>query len=285
MRVDIIPPFGFCFGVKKAIEDAIKIKKENPNKRIFIYGDLVHNKHVMDYLVSENIFNIKASGDFSFDTRDLNVNDILIFSAHGHKLDYEKDLEKRNITFYSTTCKNVKKNLDLIKNNLNRGVIYIGKNNHPESVAALSISSEIIFFDIEKGTMDKKCKYSSPIIINQTTLSILELNDIYSIIKRSIPRSVLSDEICSATRIRQEAIINLSEDYDLVLVVGSKKSSNTTKLYSIIKRNKPKIDCFYIENLEDCSLIDKKNYNNVAIVGGTSTPQESLFKVRDFLEH
>ena len=57
MRVDIIPPFGFCFGVKKAIEDAIKIKKENPNKRIFIYGDLVHNKHVMDYLVSENIFN------------------------------------------------------------------------------------------------------------------------------------------------------------------------------------------------------------------------------------
>ena len=86
---------------------------------------------------------------------------------------------------------------------------------------------------INKENTEVRDFIKEPIIINQTTLSFLEWNNIHKEILENIPKANIIDEICPVTRIRQENIINLKKDYDLLIIIGSKTSSNTSKLYEL----------------------------------------------------
>ncbi len=283
MKVDILKPIGYCLGVTKAINQAIKIKEKYKDKNVYVFGSLVHNENVINDLNKRGIISLDIKNPIE-QLKKFTSDDIVIFTAHGHDESYEEILKKNQVTFFDTTCEKVKNNLDVIKVNISRGVIYVGKNNHPETLASLSISDKIYFYDLNKGMDFTKVKHTNPLIINQTTLSILELKNIHQEIINYIPGALIADEICSATRIRQEKLINLNKNYDLILIVGSVKSSNTDKLYQMVKLNHPKIDCFKINSVEELKNINLNNYHYALIASGTSTPISVVNEIENKLK-
>lgn len=284
MKIDIIQPSGYCFGVMNAINEAIKIKKNYPFNNVYVLGELVHNEDVISFLNNHDIHTLVVNNNEEEILKKLNTNDILIFSAHGHDEKLDGMLKNKKITFFDTTCKNVRKNLDLIKENIDKGIIYIGKENHAETKAAISISNKVILYDLDKGLDFSKITFKEPIIINQTTLSYLELNNIHKEILENIPKANIIDEICPVTRIRQENIINLKKDYDLLIIIGSKTSSNTNKLYELALKYHQNKKVLMIGSKKDLFNLDLSNYQHVAIFSGTSTPNEIINEVKQYLE-
>ena len=284
MKIDIIQPSGYCFGVLNAINEAIKIKENYPFNNVYVLGELVHNEDVISFLNNHNIHTLVVNNNEEEILKKLNANDILIFSAHGHDEKLDELLKNKKITFFDTTCKNVKKNLDLIKENIDKGIIYIGKENHAETKAAISISNKVILYNLDKGLDFSKITFKEPIIINQTTLSFLELNNIHKEILENIPKANIIDEICPVTRIRQENIINLKKDYDLLIIIGSKTSSNTNKLYELALKYHQNKKVLMIGSKKELFKLDLSNYQHVAIFSGTSTPNEIINEVKQYLE-
>lgn len=283
MKVDILKPIGYCIGVTNAINSVLKIKEKYPERNIYVFGSLVHNENVIDDLNKRGIISLDIKDPLE-QLKKFTSEDIVIFTAHGHDERYEEILKKNKVTFFDTTCDKVKNNLNVIKKNISRGVIFVGKTNHPETLASLSISDEIYFYDLNKGMDFTKVKHTNPLIINQTTLSILELKNIHQEIINHIPGALIADEICSATRIRQEKISNLNNNYDLILIVGSVKSSNTDKLYQMAKFNYPKVDCFKINNVEELKNINLNKYHYALIASGTSTPISVVKEIENKLK-
>lgn len=284
MKIDIIQPSGYCFGVMNAINEAIKIKENYPFNNVYVLGELVHNEDVISFLNNHDIHTLVVNNNEEEILKKINTNDILIFSAHGHNEKLDELLKNKKITFFDTTCKNVRKNLDLIKANIDKGIIYIGKENHAETKAAISISNKVILYDLDKGLDFSKITFKEPIIINQTTLSYLELNNIHKEILENIPKANIIDEICPVTRIRQENIINLKNDYDLLIIIGSKTSSNTNKLYELALKYHQNKKVLMIGSKKDLFNFDLSNYQHVAIFSGTSTPNEIINEVKQYLE-
>ena len=284
MKIDIIQPSGYCFGVMNAINEAIKIKENYPFNNVYVLGELVHNEDVISFLNNHDIHTLVVNNNEEEILKKLNTNDILIFSAHGHDEKLDELLKNKKITFFDTTCKNVRKNLDLIKENIDKGIIYIGKENHAETKAAISISNKVVLYDLDKGLDFSKITFKEPIIINQTTLSFLELNNIHKEILENIPKANIIDEICPVTRIRQENIINLKKDYDLLIIIGSKTSSNTNKLYELALKYHENKKVLMIGSKKDLFNLDLSNYQHVAIFSGTSTPNEIINEVKQYLE-
>ena len=280
--VTLLKPIGHCFGVLKAIEIAKSVKEKHQDKNVYVFGLLVHNEEVVMGLDKAGIKTVEFNQDNALEVlKKFNKNDVVIFTAHGHPTAYEEVLNENGVTFYDATCTKVKECFNVIK--AAKEVIYIGKNGHPETVAALTMNPNAHLYDISGGFNYSLLKTDNPLVINQTTLSFLELDRIHQEIKNKLPRAVFNEEICNATLLRQEAIYKLNDDIDTVIIVGSKKSSNTMKLFDVAKNAHPNKQVILVNNvneLMECHL----NFNNAVIASGTSTSIDTILKVKDYLE-
>lgn len=282
MEVKIFEPISFCFGVKRAIELVNKIREEYPYNSIYLFGELIHNKSVMDELALKGIKVI----EFSKNSAEIQLNtfkagDIVIFSAHGHDKNYEKILIKNGVKYFDSTCPIVKVNLNRISK-ANGDVIFVGKEGHPETLASLSKGKNVYLYDINSKFDYSQIKSEQVYVMNQTTLSIFELKRIFKDIKEHFPNAIFTDEICNESRIRQENIASISEDYDLVIVIGDKSSSNTTKLYDIANKNKNRKN-YLVSNLDEVKTIDLSQHKKVALFSGTSCPKYIIDEIYEYL--
>lgn len=281
MSVTLLKPIGHCFGVINAINKVKEIREKHPDKNIIVFGLLVHNEEVVKELETLGIKTVVVNQDTALETlNSFTSDDIVVFTAHGHPQIYEEILNKRGVSFYDTTCQKVKECFNAIKNA--KEVIYIGKKNHPETVAALTMNKNTHLYDINSGFDYNQLSSDKPLVINQTTLSFLELEDIYQDIKNKLPNAVFNDEICNATLLRQKAIKELGDEIDTIIIVGSNQSSNTMKLYEIAKKvhlNKQILLANNVDELKEKELV----FNNVVIASGTSTSIETINKIKDYL--
>ena len=280
--VTLLKPIGHCFGVLKAIEIAKSVKEKHQDKNVYVFGLLVHNEEVVKELDKAGIQTVEFNQDNALEKlNQFSKDDIVIFTAHGHPQAYEDVLNDNSVTFYDATCTKVKECFNVIK--AAKEVIYIGKNAHPETVAALTMNANAHLYDINSGLDYSLIKREDPLVINQTTLSFLELERIHKEIKNKIPRALIYDEICNATLLRQQAVKELKDDVDTILVVGSKKSSNTMKLYEIATKEHPNKQSIIVGSLEELKPLNLK-FKNAVIVSGTSTPYETIAKIKEYLE-
>lgn len=281
MAVILLKPIGHCFGVLKAIEIAKDVKKKHPHQNVYVFGLLVHNEEVVRQLESLDIKTIEIKEDTALDQlKQFNKDDVVIFTAHGHPQVYEDILRKNGVTYYDATCTKVKECFNVIKEA--NEVIYIGKIGHPETVAALTMNKNAHLFDIHGGFDYSLLKTDNPLVINQTTLSFLELEKIHREIKNKLPRAIFYDEICNATLLRQKAINELDDDVDTVIIVGSKKSSNTMKLYEIAKDRHPDKHIVLVNNVDELKEYGLV-FKNAVIASGTSTSIETINRIKDYL--
>ena len=259
MKVEVLNPKGYCSGVTLAIKTALKAKEENPDRDVFVLGMLVHNEESINFLKEKGIISLTNKDNNLFELLDkVPSGSVLIFTAHGHDEKLDELAKNKGLLIYDATCPMVKSNIALIKNKIQEGykVIYIGKENHPETTAMLSISDDVLLYDDNLLNNYLKTTNSKIFVANQTTLNYDEINEIHARILEVNPTAIIQNEVCNTTRLRQSALKNLSDDTDLIYVVGSNKSNNTIKLFEIAEANYPKaliklINSIAVINIED----------------------------------
>ena len=282
MKIEILEPFGYCAGVERAMKMALEVKKAHQDQEVVVLGMLVHNADALNELSKAGITTIYDENKSLVELIDkVDNNAIVILTAHGHSLAVEEELNNRNIEFIDATCPFVTLTENVIKKAVseNRDVLYLGKKNHPEANAALSISNKVHL--IEPKNVHLEEKYSHPLVISQTTFSESEITQTISFIKDALKEVSVSESICQASTLRQNALKNLSKDVELIYVVGGKNSNNTKTLFEIASSTHPKAKVLMIENANDINKKDLLGLNYVAISSGASTPREITLEVEN----
>lgn len=273
MEIITVNPRGFCKGVVKAIMIAKETAKQYPDQKITILGELVHNRYVVNALKDYRVDTIESKGQTRFDLLDQVNEGVVIFSAHGISANVIEKAKQKGLITVDASCEDVISTQNLIQTYLNQDytILYIGQENHPEAEATCDINRERVIFIKDFNAINALNVQAERIFVtNQTTMSVLEIKDMLDAIKQKYPQAIISDEICNATRTRQEAILKL-EDIDCLIVIGDPQSNNT-KMLARIGSNKGIKYVYQIENVT--ALYDKNigQYNRVAITAGASTP-------------
>ncbi len=283
MKTIKITPRGYCHGVVNAINTITKLDKLSMKKPIYILGMLVHNKKVIEKLDYMEITTLHDPSKTRMELLDEINEGTVIFTAHGISPNVKQRAIEKGLDVIDTSCKDVLKSQNVVNEYLDKGyqVIYIGKKGHPESEAACDTSDKVhLITSIEDiDTLDLTGNLA---LTNQTTMSMYDVYLISEKAKEKWPNIEFIDEICNATRIRQEAVIN-QEKVDHLFVVGDKLSNNSRKLVQVSKEQ-ANIDATLIEGIEDIDIEKLKNYKSVSVSSGASTPTEVTREVIDFLE-
>ncbi len=286
MIVKKITPQGFCKGVYNAIELVKQsLKDSSLPTPIYVLGLIVHNKHVVEDLTYLGAITL----DDKLKDRYELIKDItegtIILSAHGTDESVKTKILENGLTLIDATCSDVYKTHESIKEHLNKGynVIYIGKRNHPETNASLSISSKVTLIETLKDLEEIKLK--EPIFVtNQTTFSMNDILPIHQKIQELYYNVIISEEICNATRYRQKAIIDGNKGVDLCYIVGDPRSNNTRNLAKI-SQELTKTRTILIESVKDISPKDLLGVEIVSVSSGASTPKYLTDQVIEYLEN
>jgi 4-hydroxy-3-methylbut-2-enyl diphosphate reductase len=286
MIVKDIRPRGFCKGVHFAIEKVKEVlRSDQYPKPIYILGYIVHNKHVVDELTDLGAITLDDKNRSRMALINTIASGTIVISAHGTPVDVIDKIKEKGLTLVDATCQDVYVTHDLIKAYLKKDyqVIYIGKKNHPETNASLSLGPSVHL--VESIDDVKKLTIKEPIFVtNQTTFSIKDIFDIHMALKDRYQDIVITEEICNATRIRQNAIIKANKDVDLCYIVGDPRSNNTKNLAKL-SRQMTNTKTFLIQSVDDINPKDLKMVERVSVSSGASTPEYLTKAVIDFLKN
>ena len=282
MKTIKITPRGYCHGVVSAINTITKLDKKSIPKPIYILGMLLHNKKLIESFSDDGIITLHDPSKTRLELLEQVNEGTVIFTAHGISPKVKEKAIEKGLHIIDTSCKDVLKSQKVVNDYLNDGhsIIYIGKKGHPESEAAMDISPNVHFIE-RKEDIDNLNLKGDIALTNQTTMSVYDVYQIAEYAKTKFPNIVFIDEICNATRIRQEAVIN-QEPVDHLFVVGDKLSNNSRKL-AYVSKTQANIDSTLIEGVEDIDLDKLKDYETVAVTSGASTPTKVTREVIDFL--
>lgn len=276
-----VKPQGYCGGVLKAIETAKNTRIQYPNKKITILGNLVHNQYVKKALQYYSIDTIEDKTKTRYELLDEIKEGIVIFTAHGVSPKVYKKAKDKGLILIDASCPFVLQTQKIVKKYLDEDytIFYIGKNKHPEAESIYTMSDHVYLIEPHKDI--PKINTSKIFVTNQTTMSIYELKDTFEKIKSLYPFAIFHDEICNATRVRQQAILNL-KNVDCLIVVGDPTSNNSQKLVDIGKKAGIQ-DIFSIQTVQDIDKKDFEKYSTIAITSGASTPTYLTNQVKDYL--
>ncbi len=269
--VDKIEPQGYCGGVLKAISIAKQTRKDNPNETITLLGNLVHNKYVKKALELERIKTIENKEKTRLELLDEIDEGIVIFTAHGIAPQVKEKAIQKGLKIVDASCPFVVQTQKIIQKKIEEGyeIFYIGKYKHPEAESIYTMSHHVHL--IQKNEIPQ-LHAKKIFVTNQTTMSILELQDLFKKIEEIYPQAEFHDEICNATRIRQQAVLNLKDqNYDALIVVGDPTSNNTQKLLEAGKNANIPIR-LKIQDVNELKEEDLAHANKIAVTSGASTP-------------
>ena len=285
MKITLASHYGFCSGVKNAINIVFNARKDYPDKRIYLLNKLVHNEAVINQIKELNI--IVLDDKRSIKEKIESIDDgIIIFSAHGHDENLDKFAKDKNLIIVDSICPRVKRNMISIKQTIkeNKNVIFIGITNHPETVASLSIDKNIYFIDFKDPNIDHIPSLDNASIHNQTTLIQSSLNAIYEDLSNKINHMEIVNDICFSTTNRQNAL-NEVTDEDLIIIIGDKISSNSTRLFEVAKQKFPHRDVYQVSSLDELKKIDMSHNKKGFITAGASTPDIVINPIIEYLEN
>jgi 4-hydroxy-3-methylbut-2-enyl diphosphate reductase len=275
MKILLANPRGFCAGVNMAIqtvEEALKIV----GTPLYVYHEIVHNRHVVDQFVKEGVIFVDTIDEVP-------GNSTVIFSAHGVSPAVRNAAKNRGCTLIDATCPLVTKvHMEAIRY-ARQGykILLIGHAGHDEVEGTVGEAPNAITIvespqDVQNlpFTLEDKIAY-----ITQTTLSRDDAERIIGAIRKKYPNAKVppSEDICYATTNRQDAIRSGASDADMVLVIGSKNSSNSVRLMEIAHQ-----DGTPAKLIDDRSELDHDWFHSdqtVVITAGASAPEHLVQEI------
>ncbi len=284
-KVLLAGPRGFCAGVARAVkvvEDCLDIF----GAPVYIKHEIVHNKTVVKNLEVRGAITVE-------DALAIPENSVVVFSAHGSPPEDFEIARKKNCTVIDATCPLVNKvHLEMhrfMKENFS--VVYIGHKGHPEGIGVIGealhayrkivpIIESVADIDALVFGANEKLAY-----LTQTTLSVIETEEIIRTLTEKYPNIVAppGKDICYATTNRQTAVRALARVSDIVLIVGSKNSSNSTRLAETARAfEKP---AYLIDGADDIVPAWLEGVATVGISAGASAPESRVQEVAEYFKH
>ena len=265
-------PRGFCSGVARAIKMVDDLVKKYPAP-VYVYNEIVHNKKVVEYFQKQGVL-------FIFDIKDLPEKSVIVFSAHGVSPQIRKQAEEKKCTIIDATCPLVAEVHEKVHYYCNQGyhIIYIGHKNHEEVTGVMAENPEkTTLIEKEADIKNIPAKYLKFAILSQTTLNADWVENIIKKIKNVLPAQAIYNErlasICYATTARQKAVDNLAGKVDLMLIIGSKNSSNANRLLEIAAK---RTEAYLLDCLDEFDLGKLSDKNKLGISSGASTPESLI---------
>jgi 4-hydroxy-3-methylbut-2-enyl diphosphate reductase len=260
---------GFCFGVKRAIQNAKDCAFKCKN--VYIKGDLVHNEIVCKEIEKVGIKKVHS-------LEEIPPNSTLIIKAHGEPLKTYQAARAKKIKIEDATCPMVLAIHKKARKMEEEGyeVIIIGDRHHEETIGILGNIKKGIIVENKKDI--GKIKFNKKVgVVCQSTQNIENVTRLISQISKKTEELLFINTICQPTKLRQREVEKLALKCEAILVVGSKKSANTKRLYYIAK--KINNNAFWISSTEEVKKEKFRHYHSVGIIGGASTPQYVLGEI------
>lgn len=228
-------PRGFCAGVDRAIEIVERALTEF-GAPVYVRHEIVHNAYVVNDLLNKGAIFIK-------ELQDVPSGNIVVFSAHGVSKAIQDEADARGLRVFDATCPLVTKvHIEVLKmRREGREIIMIGHEGHPEVEGTMGQSEQGIYL-VETVHDVKKLQVVNPNMlgyVSQTTLSVDDTIEIIRALKRKYPSITepKKTDICYATTNRQEAVKFMAPQVDLIIVIGSQNSSNSSRLREVAERS------------------------------------------------
>ncbi|CCB85776.1 4-hydroxy-3-methylbut-2-enyl diphosphate reductase [Parachlamydia acanthamoebae UV-7] len=269
MKLLLSKPRGFCAGVERAIETVEKAL-EYWGAPIYVKHEIVHNRAVVDGLKAKGAIFIEEIEEVPIGAR-------LIYSAHGVSPAVREAASRRQLIEIDATCGLVTRVHSAVKRYAAQGyqVVLIGHRNHVEIIGTAGEAPDVTTIvespaDVEKLSYEKDEKL---FYITQTTLSLDDVKEITEALIQKYPHIVTlpSSSICYATTNRQLALREITDQTDLVLVVGDPTSSNSNRLREVAsKRGLPS---YLINNESEIQLEWMAGVSTIGLTAGASTPE------------
>jgi len=269
--VDVVlaNPRGFCAGVDRAIEIA-EVALERFGAPVYVRHEIVHNRHVVDAL--------RAKGAvFVEDPAEVPEGSVLVFSAHGVSPAVRRAAEERGLRVIDATCPLVTKVHVETARMAREGmeVVLVGHAGHVEVEGTLGQAPGAMHL-VETVEDVARLEVRDPErlgCVTQTTLSVDDTKEILAALRARFPRIALprKDDICYATQNRQNAVKELTEDADVVLVVGAPASSNSNRLVELAARRGTR--AYLVETAEDIDPAWLAGATRIGVTAGASAPE------------
>lgn len=284
MEVLKITPRGYCHGVVEAIRAAKQTAKARPGEKIAMLGYLVHNTHVTDELRQSGIELVDS--DNRLDGLDRIENGTVIFTAHGVSPAVKEKAAARGLTPVDATCSDVVVTHDLVRDLAERGydIIYIGRRGHPEPEGVIGEAPGKVHLVQDPEDVDALEITNPKVAVTcQTTLSIWDTAAMIKRVRDRYPQTEAYNEICRATQDRQEAAVEAARECDVVIVVGSERSSNSKRLVQVVQElaHKP---AYLVDTAKDIKAEWLAGKTRVGVTSGASTPTQLTREVIEYLE-
>ena len=275
MEVIVAKTAGFCFGVRRAVEQVYE-QIEKAERPVYTFGPIIHNEQVVEDLAQKGVRVIDTEEELET-VRDA----IVIIRSHGVGKHIYDLLERNGVTVVDATCPFVKKIHRIVQEQqaAGRRVIIVGNPDHPEvqgirgwgDEGTLVVENADQIENLPVSTKDKLC------VVAQTTFNYNKFQDLVEKFEKKGYDILVLNTICNATQERQVEAKRIASEVDAMIVIGGRNSSNTQKLYEICRKECK--NTYFIQTLGDFNPQCVNSVRSVGITAGASTPNQIIEEV------
>lgn len=280
-KIYLASPRGFCAGVSRATA-ILNFVLEKFGPPIYVRHQIVHNRTIVADFERKGVI-------FKENIDDIPDSSRVVFSAHGTEPQIYEIAKKKKLVVFDATCPLVTKVHLEAKRYAKEGyfILYIGHKGHQEAVGVLgevSPASSKLVSSLEEAKSIRPTQTERLIALSQTTLSFDDTKKIITLLQKRFPKMILPPafDICYATQNRQNAVKELAKKAELILVVGSKESSNSNRLKELAERKG--VAAYLIDGVQDIKSEWLENIKHIGITAGASAPDYIIDNVVKFLQ-
>ena len=281
MQVTLAKSAGFCFGVKRAV-DQVYQEAEHSRMPVYTFGPIIHNETVVKDLEEKGVYAIGGIEELKHLPKG-----IVVIRSHGVSKEIYEKIAAEGFRIVDATCPFVLKIHRFAEDYSKKGyhILIIGNASHPEvegikgwsdpaGTTVLQTAEEARNFKLPEGENGRP----NVCIVSQTTFNYNKFQELVEIIEKKGYDIIVLNTICNATEERQKEAAEISAKADAMIVIGGSHSSNTQKLFEICKKECE--DTYYIQTLDDLDPGQFRSIDNVGITAGASTPNNIIEEVQ-----
>ncbi len=275
MEVIVAKTAGFCFGVRRAVEQVYE-QIQQAKEPVFTYGPIIHNQEVVRDLEEKGVRVLNTREELQ------NLKEgIVIIRSHGVGREVYDILERNGIPIIDATCPFVKKIHRIVREQEEKGrrIIIVGDPVHPEvqGIRGWAGAETFVIQDASQIENLPVKPEEQLCIVAQTTFNYNKFKDLVEKFEKKGYDILVLNTICSATQERQVEASRIASMVDVMIVIGDKKSSNSQKLYEICQKKCK--NTYFIQTVGDFNPECMNSVRNVGITAGASTPKQIIEEV------
>ncbi len=280
IEITVATNAGACFGVVRAIKlgrQSVAKKSRKADAQVFSFGPLIHNPMVVGELTEKGLQIAESAEEVSGGT--------VVLRSHGVRKEIEKSFKDRGVKIVDATCPLVKKPQRIAQGLAEKGyfLVLVGDKKHPEVNGVISYYSKpdyLVTYNPDDVALIPE-GVEKVGILAQTTIEVGVFDQIVEKCRARFSEVAVHNTICDATSVRQNEAATLSQEADIMIVVGGKNSSNTKKLEKICKLYQP--TTYLIEVKEEIDPAWFSGKFKVGVTGGASTPEDYVDEVGTYI--